>query len=45
MKSTTMHPTGNDTQLSFETANAYNMYISSGNLRGNYATAYTSMVP
>ncbi len=39
------HPAGNSAKLTAETMMNYNTYIASGNLNGNSATAYTSMVP
>jgi hypothetical protein len=39
------HPAGNSSKLSPETITNYNTYLASGNLNGNPATAYTSMVP
>jgi hypothetical protein len=38
------HPAGNDIKFSSAAAN-YNAYVASGNLTGNPATSYSSMVP
>lgn len=39
------HPAGNLRKLSTKVINNYNSYIASGNLSGNAANSYTSMVP
>jgi hypothetical protein len=39
------HPAGNDVKLTAVTAANYNAYVASGNLTGNSATSYSSMVP
>jgi hypothetical protein len=40
-----IHPAGNNTKFSGRVAANYNAYVASGNLTGNPATSYTSMVP
>jgi hypothetical protein len=39
------HPSGNDDRLSADVITAYSSYVATGNLNGNFNTAYTSMVP
>jgi hypothetical protein len=39
------HPTGNSAKLNAESVTNYNSYIASGNLNGNAASSYTSLVP
>jgi hypothetical protein len=39
------HPAGNSMKMSPKVVANYNAYIASGNLSGNQATSYTSMVP
>lgn len=41
----TQHPSGKQGKLSAEIAYNYNAYLSSGNLNGSAATAYSSLVP
>jgi hypothetical protein len=40
-----IHPAGNSTKFSGRVVANYNAYVASGNLTGNPATSYSSMVP
>jgi hypothetical protein len=40
-----IHPAGNSTKFSGRVVANYNAYVASGNLTGNIATSYSSMVP
>ena len=42
---TKLHPAGNSTKFSGRVVANYNAYVASGNLTGNSATSYSSMVP
>ncbi|KPK01218.1 MAG: hypothetical protein AMK71_06390 [Nitrospira bacterium SG8_35_4] len=40
-----MHPAGNNEKLSPDIINNYNAYIKTGDMNGNYSTAYLALVP